>query len=369
MKIVHIITCLDDGGAEAVLFRLVKELKHDKHLIVSLSGLGKYGALLQSIDVNVIDINMTSLAGKLSAFYRLVRLIKSYSPDVVQTWMYHADFFGGVAARVAGVKNISWGIHNSAVTAKDNPLVRWAMIRITSLLSYIIPNQIVSCSQAALFAHQAIGYDARKFTFIPNGYPVNIFYPDPKAGLRCRAEFGITEGEVLLGMVARFDPQKDHLNLLDALAFVRHSNNFKCLLVGKGVGQNSQLCSEIKKRGLEDYVVLAGQHDDIPKIMNALDICCLSSAFSEAFPNVLCEAMACGTVCVTTDVGDSAFIVGDTGWVVPPRSPEQLAEAITEAIHGLPHVERQIAARRRIVEKFSDEKMVKKYRSVWNNNE
>lgn len=365
MKIVHIITCLDDGGAEAVLFRLIQSLPHDIHIVVSLSGLGKYGDMLRRIGTEVIDLDMTTFTRKFSAFFRLAGLIRSISPDAIQTWMYHADFVGGVAARMTGFRNIAWGLHNSMVAASDNSLPRFALIRLNALLSHVIPEWVVSCSQAALLAHQGIGYSSRKLVFIPNGYPVDTFRPDRKTRMQTRAEFGVVDGEVLLGMVARFDPQKDHLNLLNALAILKQSKSFKCLLVGKGLDQDSQLRPEILSRGLCDYVLLVGQRGDISNVMNALDIFCLSSAFSEAFPNVLCEAMACCTPCVTTDVGDSALIVGDTGWVVPPRSPERLAAALVNAIMDLPDPGRQGAARRRIVENFTVEKMSEAYRSIW----
>ncbi len=369
MKIVHVITCLNDGGAEAVLFRIIQSLPHDEHFVVSLAGLGKYGDLLKNLGVEVVDLDMTTLGRKLSAIYGLAGLIKSIAPDTIQTWMYHADFVGGIAARMAGFRNIAWGLHNSMVAASDNPLPRFALIRLNALLSHVIPKWVISCSKAALVAHRGIGYHSRKLVFIPNGYPVDAFCPDQKARTQTRADFGVVGDEVLLGMVARLDPQKDHLNLLNALAILRRSNTFKCLLVGKGLDEGSQLRPEIESRGLGDHVLLVGQRADIPNIMNAIDIFCLSSAFSEAFPNVLCEAMACGTPCVTTDVGDSAFIVGDTGWVVPPRSPERLAAALVSAIAALPDPGRQAAARRRIVENFSVERMAEAYRSVWSDEE
>lgn len=364
MKIVHVITCLNDGGAEAVLFRTIQSLSKDEHFVVSLAGVGKYGDLLKKFGVEVFDLEMTTWGRKFSSIYRLTGLIKSIAPDAIQTWMYHADFVGGVAARMAGFRNIAWGLHNSMVAAIDNSLPRFALIRLNALLSLAIPKCVVSCSKSALVAHRGIGYHSRKLIFIPNGYPVDAFRPDQNARMQTRLSLGVLGEDVLLGMVARLDPQKDHLNLLNSLVILKRTHSFKCLLVGKDLDQDSKLRPEIESRGLSDDVLLIGQRTDIPDIMNALDIFCLSS-YAEAFPNVLCEAMACGTPCVTTDVGDSAFIVGDTGWVVPPRSPELLAAALVSAIATLPDPARQAAVRRRIVENFSVERMANAYRSVW----
>lgn len=364
MKVLHVITCLNDGGAEVALFRLIANTPHFHHCVVSLAGLGKYGVLLKEIEVDVVDLDMGSFAKKFSAVFRLAYLVRLIRPDVIQSWMYHADLIAGIAGRLVGFKNITWGLHNSTVSLGDNTLQRFALIRLNAILSYVIPNTIVSCSQAALYAHRDIGYNAKRLLFVPNGYPVGTFFPDEKTRRKTRVDFGVDDDEVLLGMVARLDPLKDHINLLNSLAILKETQKFKCLLVGTGLEPDSQLLPEIESRGLGDYVLLVGPRADIPGVMNALDVY-VSSSWSEAFPNVLCEAMACGVPCVVTDVGDSAFIVGDTGWIVPRRSPEQLAASLVCAIANLADTERKAAARRRIVEKFSIDRMAELYRLVW----
>lgn len=238
------------------------------------------------------------------------------------------------------------------------------MIRINSVLSHFVPKWIITCAQTALTAHNGIGYNSGKLIFVPNGYPIDILQPDHNARFVTRAEFAVQECEVLLGMIARLDPHKDHLNLLNALAILKLTHSFKCLLVGKSMGPDSPLRREIVTRGLDEQILLVGQRGDIPAIMNALDIC-VNSSCTEAFPNALCEAMACGTPCVATDVGDSAYIIGDTGWCAPAGTAELLAFALDKAITTLPDPERRHAARHRIVEHFSVEKMASVYRSVW----
>ena len=222
----------------------------------------------------------------------------------------------------------------------------------------------MSCSRAALEAHKSVGYAAGKLVFIANGYATDQFYPDARGRQKLRDELGITPDVFLLGMVARLDRHKDHLNLLKALEILRTQISFRCLLVGAGVGADSALTGEIVLRCLERNVVLAGPRPDIPMIMNALDVHVLSS-LSEAFPNVLCEAMSCGTPCVTTDVGDSAYIVGETGWVVPPGAPDLLAAALLSSSEGARDRGRKAAARARIVENFSIERMRDAYVTLW----
>jgi glycosyltransferase involved in cell wall biosynthesis len=217
-----------------------------------------------------------------------------------------------------------------------------------------------------------LGYAAEKFVIIPNGYDVGRFRPDAAARARLRAEWGVPDGVPLLGMVARFDPQKDHANLLAACARLQASGaDFAAVLVGTGCDAgNAALVQQLAAAGLTQRVRLLGRRDDVPAVMAALDLHVLSSAYGEAFPNVLAEAMACGTPCVTTDVGDAAQIVGETGWAVPPRDAAALAEGIAAALKEWRErpdewAVRRCAARERVVEHFDIERMVTAYRAVW----
>lgn len=219
--------------------------------------------------------------------------------------------------------------------------------------------------------HEALGYYRCKMRFIPNGYDLAEFKPglDPRGELR--ASLVADRSIPLIGMVGRFDPQKDHENLLDALAMLLDRGIvFQCVLVGTGLNvSNVRITEWISQRGLTGHVRLLGRRSDISNIMNALDLHVLPSAYGEAFPNVVAEAMACGTPCVVTDVGDAAYIVGDTGWVVPPRDASALAEVIALALQYVSDTEtgseHSLRARRRIEEYFSIERMVDSYAAVW----
>lgn len=370
MKICHLITSLEDGGAEAVLYRLCKHDHTNRHHVVSLSGLGKYGPMLEAMGVTVSALNMSSGRPSPMAFFRLVRLLIGFKPDVVQTWMYHADLLGGLAARMTNRKSVFWGIRQTTFkTGISKKSTVW-IVKILAKLSWHVPSKIVVCAQKAIDVHEALGYDRRIMHFIPNGYDLANLKPglDPKREFR--ASLNPDLSTPMFAMVGRFDPQKDHLNLLDALSILHDRLiDFRCVLVGSGLNSsNYEITNEILQRNLEDHVHLLGQRNDIPIIMNAIDIHVLSSE-SEGFPNVVCEAMACGTPCVVTDVGDAAYIVGDTGWVVPPSDPSALAAAIEAAIKELqgPNWQnRTKAARKRIQKNFSIERMVNEYNSLWN---
>lgn len=368
-SILHIITGLDDGGAEAVLYRLCTHDQSNLHHVISLSGQGKYGPLLRDARVPVTCLQMprgrVTLAG-LRQMWRTIRLIR---PDVVQTWMYHANLLGGMIARTAGQRNICWGIHHSVLapgtTARKTILVSQACAR----LSRSIPRRIICCAEQARLAHVKLGYDPERMAVVPNGYDLSTFQPDPAAGRALRAEWGLGASESIIGFVSRFHPLKDHANLFHALALMRQSGSRPmCVLVGTGMDQqNAELNEMIGRFGLADQIRLLGQRNDIPAVMNALDLHVMSSA-GEAFPNVLAEAMACGTPCVSTDVGDAREIVGDTGRIVPPGDPASLGDAIADLLAERSRPEwltRQEAARRHISQHFSVGRMVESYQKVW----
>lgn len=371
VRVLHVITGLNDGGAEAVLYRLCTHDKTRQHIVISLMDAGKYGSMLTEAGIAVHCLNMPRGQIRLRALWRLWRLLRQLKPDVVQTWMYHADLLGGVVARLAGVRFVVWGIRHTTLVPGQSSRGTIIVARVLARLSRLVPKQIVACAEEAAVVHGRLGYDTAKMQVIPNGYDLSQFVQDKEAGQALRAELGVHEGAPLLGMVGRFDPQKDHANLLHALGLLHEREvSFRCVLVGTGLDEdNAILLAQIQQLGLQDLVQLLGRRNDIPAVMNALDVHVLSSSFGEAFPNVLSEAMACGTPCVTTDVGDAARIVGDTGWVVSPSDSAALAGALEEALGQWRQLEgwlaRQQAAREHIEENFSIEKMIDAYHAVW----
>lgn len=371
MKVFHITTGLNDGGAEAVLYRLATKNEPTRHHVISLMDEGKYGPLLRKAGTKVTCLNMPRGRLTLGGLWHLWRLLRQERPKVVQTWMYHGDLVGGVIARLAGVERVCWGIHHTTLERGKSARSTIFVARLNARLSRWVPHAIVCCAEKTRVVHAELGYSADKMVVIPNGYDLQRFQPDADSRKRLRQEWRVSDDMCLLGLVGRFDPQKDHANLIAALAHLKQSSvEFRCVLVGTGLNEsNITVVNWIAQHGLVNQVVLLGQRNDIPDVMNALDLHLLSSS-AEAFPNVLAEAMACGTPCVTTDVGDAALIVGNTGWVVPPGSPEALAKAVQAAcqerlIHPPDWSSRQNAARQRIVAHFSIKRMINGYKQVW----
>jgi glycosyltransferase involved in cell wall biosynthesis len=206
---------------------------------------------------------------------------------------------------------------------------------------------------------------------IPSGYPVDDFAPRPSQGVRFRSEHGIPADALAFGLAARFAPQKDHANLLKAFSlFLKAAPGVDAclLLAGRDLDANNDvLAGMIRHLGIQERVRLLGLLEDVPSFMNALDFHVLSSSHGEAFPNVVCESMACAVPNIATDVGDVPTIMGDTGWIVEPRNAEALCRAMLEAqAEELPaRAQRGMASRERIVHNFSVETAAGRYLAVW----
>ncbi len=371
MKVVHIISNLGNGGAEGVLYRLVTHDQNNEHIIISMMDSGKYGPMLSKKGFKVYCLNMKLGEASLKPILKLYKYLKNTNPDVVQTWMYHADLVGGLVAKTLGIKKIFWNIRQSNFDRQNTKYSTLRIANICSKLSSFIPSKIISCSTGAVGEHVKLGYCKNKITVIENGYDLDVFKADDYNRKKFRANLGVGQLPVL-GMVGRYDPQKDHKNLIEALSLVyRKGYKFDLLLIGRDLNDNNtELLSIINKYNLNDRVQLLDQRSDIQNIMNALDIHILSSAYGEGFPNVVAEAMACDTPCIVTNVGDSKLIVGRHGIVVEPCNADELADAIITLINKMSNDKEWEQLKYKcsihIIENFSIQSMVSKYNKIWN---
>ena len=223
-------------------------------------------------------------------------------------------------------------------------------------------------SQSSKIGHISLGYQAENSIVIQNGFDTEVFLPDAEARKSVRLELGLPEDAILVGMIARYHPMKDHANFLNAAGkIVKKRDDIYYLLAGRDVdSENKELRRLIDVNGLKNNVFLIGDRRDTPRITASLSIAVLSS-WTESFPNVVGEAMSCAVPCVVTDVGDISLLVGDTGMIVPPRNPERLAHAIEELVTMGPEELNRLGKRSRdkIIKEFSLGKMVKKYQKLY----
>ena len=357
IRVVFVITDLDPGGAERMLLKVASRLsdRFDASVVSLLAG-GELQPDFERIGVPVHSLNMTGLKSVASAVARLARHIRRLRPDVVSTWMYHADLVGGMAVSLAGSPPLAWNIRNSDLSADSSGLATRTLVRLNARLSHRLPSRILCCSEVARRIHVELGYDSRRFLLIPNGFDLSEYHPSSRAAQSVRRELDISCDAPLIGMLARWHPQKNHHGFIAAAALLKERfPRAQFILAGSGCGpSNRELTRWISDLGLAESVRLLGHRTDIPRLTAALDIACLSSVSGEAFPNVLGEAMACGVPCVATDVGDSALIIGDTGKVVPPGDSDAFANACAELLGMTEEARRNLgeAARKRVQDHF-----------------
>ncbi len=368
IKVVHIITDLCAGGAQMMLYKLLTS--SDRTLfdpvVISLMDKGRLSDRIEALNVPVYAIDISPQKPSLAAVSRLISTVKKVQPDLIQGWLSH----GNIAAQLASIclfKPVLWNVRHLALSKLD---AKTATIKISQLLAYLsyLPNKIIYNSKLGAYQHEQLGYRTSKTKIIPNGFDTKVLVPSVQARSKVRAELNVAEDTLIISLFARYDPVKDHHNFLKAaklLLEVYPETHF--LLAGEEVDpKNKLLCQLIDSLKLAQHVHLLGVRQDIPYLTAAIDIA-TSASITEGFANVIGEAMACGVTCVVTDVGDSAWIVGETGIVVKPKDSQALCQAWIELIDlgAEARYKLGVKARQRIEENYSLAAIVRQYEQLY----
>jgi glycosyltransferase involved in cell wall biosynthesis len=326
IKILHVITSLNVGGTENVLYGLVKcmDPARFENQVVSMIRPGLIGEKIRALGIPVHTLNMQPGRPSIGALFRLANLIHHEEPDLVQTWLYHADLLGLLAAKITA-KPVLWNIRTSNMDMSQyrqmSRLVLKACIQLSGWPQLAIVN-----SKAGQDFHEHLGYHPRDWILIPNGVDTGQFQPNLFARAVLRKGLGLSSDTILIGLIARFDPMKDHVNFMEAASFLSTKYpDVHYVLAGAGVEPSNCFFDTYQLRSvLRGRFHLLGLRDDLADLIAGLDIAS-SSSYTEGFPNTIAEAMSCEIPCVVTDAGDSACLVGETGVVVAPRDSQALA--------------------------------------------
>lgn len=370
IRVVHVISDLSIGGAEMMLYKLLAASDSEcmAPMVVSLIDRGGLRDRIAALGIPVHTIGMKAGVPSPLGFWRLVRLLRSLKPDLVVGWMYHSCLATQLARLFLGRKpRVFWSIHYANESLASEKKLTAAVIRICAPLSGWA-DRIIFVSHASQIQHGRSGYSLRRSCVIPNGINTSEFAPSRDSRISVRTELGLPQESILIGMMGRYHPMKDYGNFLRGAALLSDKYpevNF--VMIGQGVDdQNLELRRLIDELGLARRAHLLGERYDVPRIAAALDVFSLSS-YTESFPNVIGEAMACEVPCAVTGVGDAPWIVGDAGKVVPPRKPAALAEAWSEMIElgadGRTALGR--AARSRVIEYFKLQSVVAQYEALY----
>ncbi len=358
-RILWLTTGLGTGGAEMMLTQLITGLPKHQHHVISLTSGGKYVEPLRAVGAQVHSLDMPVGKPSLAALIRLFRLAWQIKPAVMMGWMYHGCF-AAVLVKLfrLGQGRVVWNIRQSLY---DLSLEKRGSAMVIKSLKWLAPlaEVITYNSQLSARQHEAIGYSRTKTRLIPNGFDLEKWQVErtSKFVLPVVAKPNELGSSFYIGRFGRHTAMKDYPTFLEAAAIiVKEVPQTEFILVGTGVdATNSELTSHIEKLGIQKHVHLLGERSDLPTITASLDIAVSSSAFGEGFPNVVGEAMACGVPVVATDIGDTAWVMGDTGTLVPAKDPAKLAEACLHLLN-LPEADRRALGdqgRQRITEHFS----------------
>lgn len=368
-RILHVITSLSTGGAQRALYNLLASGIADKFecAVVSLQDIGVFGKAISEIGIPVYALNFRQGIPMLCALAHLRDIVRRFRPDIVQGWMYHGNFAASLGAKLAAQSpSVMWNVRHSLYRLADEKRSTQWVIRAGRFLSST-PAKIIYNSQVSRQQHEVFGFSQRNSVVIPNGFDMTKWSPDGEIGMRKRLDLGIPTAAFVVGHVARFHPMKDHVTFLRAalnVAVLRPNVHF--VLIGEKVDIRNPILSEILPAELLSRFHFLGNRKDVQDLMRAMDFFCQSS-WSEAFPNVIGEAMAIGLPCVVTDVGDSAYVVGKAGIVVSPRNVNALTDAMLQ-LESMPIADLKVMgeiARTRVADHFCLPKIVDFYKETY----
>jgi glycosyltransferase involved in cell wall biosynthesis len=356
--VLHIINDLSQGGAETMLYNLLRSCDQYHHIVISLKPGGYYKKMLSNAGIQVLSVNFFNPLFMPGALVRLIRLVFSLRPALIQSWMYISNVVAWLISRCVHDEIVLvWNIRHSLTDLCREKFLTRFTIRINQFLSSTLP-AIIYNSAVSAAQHERFGFDKTASRIIPNGFDIDTFTFSTVARKRRRQELAVSDDICLVGVIGRFHPLKDHANFLRAVSILEREiprHTWRCVLIGRDMKASNPVISDlILRNSIKERLILIDETHDIPEYLSALDVLC-SPSCSESFPSVIAEAMSTGLCCVATDVGETAVIMGDTGVLVPPKNARALADGLGQAVRAFEKLgpQRSSAARERIGKNYS----------------
>tara|TARA_Y100000816_G_scaffold291599_1_gene283452 strand:+ start:6294 stop:7415 length:1122 start_codon:yes stop_codon:yes gene_type:complete len=365
IKIIHFITTLGLGGAERVLYNILKHNKYNKfeHQVICLNSGGYLKTEIQklNIKINCLNLNKNFFLGIIRCFV-ILNSFKNKKKIIIQTWLPHADLLGGLISKMCGYKKIIWNIRIANFSKNSFKYRTLIIILINSLLSYFIPKKIISCSNAGIKAHCRLGYNKNLFHLINNGFD--------KVTIKKRS-FKFTK-KFTLGIFSRYHKVKNHEYLLRALSVLKKKEyQFKLLLLGPNINfKNKKLIQDIKSNNLNKESILITKKGifDVNRYFSYIDLYILCS-HTEGFPNILGEAIINGVNVMSTDVGDAKLMLPAKTNLIPKNNHLKFAKKIESLIktHAFKKKRSYLLKKNSLLfyKKYSQNKMITNYQKLW----
>ncbi len=367
IKVAHISTSLNTGGAEVQLLRLLGKLDKNKFEMIVIS-LHEETYLADEARKLGIPVHSLYLKKNPLNLRKAYTILKEFNPDVIHGTMYEGGVVGTLFNKFLPKKPpVIWTVHEPLEHYDKEPLRKRLQLRSWGLISKK-PACMMYVSNLNKEQHLDWGFNNDKALVIPNGVDTDKCFPNKEAGLKVRESLNIPKDAFVIGKIARFHRQKNHIGFLHSAAILTKKHpHVHFMLVGTNVdNENKELTDLISKLGLKDKVHMLGNRQDIPDVVNAFDLATLTS-FGEAFPLTLGEAMVSGIPCVATHVGDNDYIIGDTGIITAIDDDPAMAAAWQKMVEMDKAKFKALgqAARQRTLDNFTLEQQVKQHEGLY----
>ena len=277
--------------------------------------------------INELDFKNKS---KFLEFFKLVKLLKSDNPDIMITWLYHSDFIGSLAGKIANVKNILWNIRG---TIKPHMgLKEFIYYKLLSYFSFYFPKKIISCSLEGIKQHQKFGYKKNIFHYIPNG--ISFSHDSISDQISDKLiDKKILKEKFVISMIARYHEQKNHHLLIESFIELEKyfENKIVLLLIGRNIKASLSKHSALKNF-TKNNIIFLDEVKNINNFFNFIDLHVLTSTYGEGFPNVILETLSNKIPNIASDVGDAKLIINRSDLIFKNNDKHELKKTLKKLL-------------------------------------
>jgi glycosyltransferase involved in cell wall biosynthesis len=370
LRVAHVITGLGAGGTPVMLHKVLAAQRESMidSCVIGLIQDGPIGDKIRSLGIPVVSLGMRPGVPDPRALWRLAGELKKFQPDLIQSWLYHSDLMSSLVARWVGSPPVVWNLRHATLDPQHDSRSTLYTARACAWLSHRSPARILVNTVSGQQVHADYGYDRSKMQVVPNGFDLERYRPSMSARANLRQSLSLSPETPLIGLVARYSELKGQKLFVEAMSRVAaQSPAAHFVLCGTNItSQNTTLTEWIAASGHANRFHLLGERMDVEQVHAALDLE-VSASVSEAFSNSIGEALCCGVPCVVTDVGDSAWLVDDAGWVVPSQDPAAMAQACLQVLNSSPEQRAALSqrARQRMEQNFDIAVIARQYEEIW----
>lgn len=367
-KITHLIVSLGSGGAERTLYNLATLDFNNDHQIITLKKDQFYREKFIQKNIKITELDFINKS-KIIEFFKLVKLLKSEKPDILQTWLYHCDFIGSIAGKMAGIKNIFWNIRG---TLKNKMSIKqFIYYKILSLFSYYFPKKIISCTIEGIKQYSKFGYKKDIFCYIPNGISIKKNQTNKNFQISFIKKHNLSK-KIVIAMIARYHDQKNHNFLLESFYKIDQcfKNEIALLLIGKNI-KKLLFKNKVLKSNLENKIIFLEEVANINDFFPIIDLHVLTSSYGEGFPNVILETLSNKIPNISSDIGDSKLIIKNDKLIFKNLDKYDFINITKKVIFKIKNKEEEFYSyvnkrSAELTNEYSIEKMISSYRKIWN---